>query len=258
MNGLDVHDLVVRRDGKTLLDGVSLTVGRGELLAIIGVNGAGKSTLIRTILSGRATSGRVRWFGRDFTDWPRRRLARRVAYLAQRPGFDPEATVADTLAAGRSAHWSAFGAEREVDVAATRTVADRLDLTPWLARRLGTLSGGERQRVLLGRTLVAIEGEPDAAIVLDEPDANLDLSQAARLGRRLREIADAGRCVVMASHDLNLAARVADRVALLHEGRLVATGEPAGVLTEDRLREAFGLEVQVVPTEVGPVVVSAG
>jgi iron complex transport system ATP-binding protein len=62
----------------------------------------------------------------------------------------------------------------------------------------------------------------------------------------------------MASHDLNLAARVADRVALLHEGRLVATGEPAGVLTEDRLREAFGLEVQVVPTEVGPVVVSAG
>ena len=149
------------------------------------------------------------------------------------------------LAAGRSPYWGPFGTESPADRGAVAAVAAELDLTPLLARPIESVSGGQRGRVFLGRCLAQVHGQPSAALLLDEPDAALDLARGAELATLVRRLADArGLSVVMASHDLNLAARVADRVLLLKDGRPLALGPPGEVLTETAVASAYGVPVR--------------
>ena len=234
------------------MKGVSLTLAAGEIVALIGPNGCGKTTLLKAALGQLPCTGTVAWDGRDVRRWAPRQLARRVAYLPQSPTVEPGRRVDEVLRLGRSPYLGAFGVESKRDGEVVDAVAERLGLTELLKRPIDALSGGQRQRVFLGRCLVQ---EP-AAVLLDEPDTYLDLRHQADLAAMLRRLADEeGLGVLMASHDLNLAAGVADRLVLLHGGGVAASGPPDAVLTPAVLEPAYGVRVGLAQTPAGRPVV---
>ena len=237
---------------RAVLRDVSLTLSPGQVVALLGPNGSGKSTLLRVLLGQLhpPQPGVVRWDGRPVEHWPRRDLARRVAYLPQSPTAEPGQTVADVLRLGRSPYWGAFGLESPRDVEVVGSVAKLLSLHDLLDRPLDELSGGQRQRVFVGRCLAQ---EP-AALLLDEPTTFLDLRHQVELLRLLRRLAqDRSVAVLMASHDLNLAAALADRAVLLDEGRVAAEGTPESVLEPETLTRVYGVRMERVTTPGGGV-----
>ncbi|HET8629246.1 MAG TPA: ABC transporter ATP-binding protein [Thermomicrobiales bacterium] len=241
---------------RPVLRDLSLRVAHGEFVGLIGPNGAGKSTLLRLVCGAlRPAAGELDFDGAPLARLSRRALARRIAVLPQSPMLPDAFTVAELVLLGRTPHLGLLQPEGRADFAAARRAllaAGCLDLA---GRRLGELSGGERQRAALARALAQ---EPEL-LLLDEPTAHLDPGHQqellATLGRLNRE---AGLTVLAVFHDLNLAAARCDRLALLHDGRAIADGPPAAVLTPPLLRRAYGFEAQVIPhPRTGlPVVIS--
>lgn len=223
-----------------VLKDVSVRLAPGEIVGLLGPNGSGKSTLIRCLLGQLRASGDISWLDRPLPQWHSRELAKVVAYLPQAATFDPDQTVADVLKLGRAAYWGAFGIESERDLQIVADVARRLDLFDMLARPVGELSGGQRQRVIVGRCLV----QQPKVMLLDEPSTYLDLRHQIDLARLLRSLAREGIGVIAALHDLNLAAMLADRIVLLHEGTVVADAAPAEVLKPDLLEHVYGLPME--------------
>ena len=235
-----------------VLRDVGLELRGGELLALLGPNGSGKSTLIRALLGMLRTRGTIVWLGRDLRRWRRRELARQVAYLPQSPAWEPQQTVGDVLKLGRAPYWGPFGIESEDDLRIVREVADLLELGKLLQRRLDEISGGQRQRVFLGRALA----QRPRAMLLDEPGTFLDLRHQVYVLRLLRElVTEQGIAVLMASHDLTLSAAFADRVLVLHEGRVVAAGPAAQVLEPGLLQQVYGVPMHVLHRPGGPPIV---
>jgi len=240
--GLAVADLDVALGGKPVLSGVGLTVPGGQWLAVIGPNGAGKSTLLKAIAGVVPYAGEVLVNGGPAHARSVRERARLVAYAPQTPSLPPDMTVFDYALLGRTPYISYLGREGRADREITAAVLDRLGLAGLARRRLAHLSGGERQRVVLARALA----QQAPVLLLDEPTTALDLGhqqQVLELVDRLRR-AD-GLTVVTTLHDLSLASQYADTVLLLSQGRAVAAGPPAEVLTEDALAEHFGARVRV-------------
>jgi len=235
-----------RRD---VLRSVDLSLARGDLVALVGTNGSGKTTLLR-LLTGllRPDAGVVRFEGRPVAAWRRVDLARRVAVLPQQLDLPVGFRVAELVGMGRAPHARRLFASTEADeraVARALVDAGALELADRFAEEL---SGGERQRLLVA---MALAQEPDL-LLLDEPTLHLDLAhQVALLGaiRRLR--GQRGLTVLAVLHDLNLAAAFAPRVAILDEGRVVADGPPAEVLTPDLVRRVFGVHVDEARTPDG-------
>jgi len=240
----------VERRGRWLLRGVDLVIEPAMLLSVVGPNGAGKSTLLR-LLSGawRLTEGRVLLGGFDMAALPRRQAARRVAYVPQtvRPTF--EFTVREFVTLGRYPHESRLFGTRSADQGWIDRCLDDTDVLALAERRVTTLSGGELQRVLMARCL-ATEAE---VLLLDEPTSNLDLAHGLDLLGLARTLVDEGRSVVLVLHDLNAAARFADRVAVLDAGALVAEGPPADVLNPDLLRRVFRVRAVPLAGSAAPV-----
>lgn len=231
---------------------VSLSLGRGELVALIGPNGSGKSTLLRCLLGQLPAEGDLRCVGKPLAQISPRALARVAAYLPQSPAAEAGQTVADVLRLGRSAYLGPFGIESAADVQVVLEVAASLELLDLLDRPIEALSGGQRQRVFLGRCLA----QRPIALLLDEPDAHLDLKHQMDLGRRVRALASSdGLGVLMATHDLNLAARFADRLILLEQGRVVASGSAEAALDPALLSRVYGLPMGRVNQEDGAVLV---
>ncbi len=232
----------VERSGRWLLRGVDLVVEPATLTSVVGPNGAGKSTLLK-LLSGawRLTEGRALLGGVDLARMPRRQAARQVAYVPQsvRPTF--EFTVREFVTLGRYPHESRLFGTRSADRGWIDHCLDDSDVRSLADRRVTTLSGGELQRVLMARCL-ATEAE---ILLLDEPTSNLDLAHGLDLLGLARRLVDEGRSVVLVLHDLNGAARFADRVAVLDAGALVAEGPPTDVLTPELLLRVF--HVRAVP-----------
>ncbi len=236
--------LVVRYPGapRAALDGVSMRVPPGSLYAVLGPNGSGKSTLLRGLLGVvPATSGEARVEGRPTGAWSRRDLARAVGVLPQGESVTFPIPVRDFVAMGRYPHLGPLGAERAVDRAAIRSALERCDAAGLASRDVTALSGGEFQRVRIARALAQ---EP-RSLVLDEPTANLDIRHEMAIFGLLRQSASAGTTVLLITHNLNLAARYADRVLLLDGGRVAAEGSVDEVLTEEVVSAVYRWPVAV-------------
>ena len=244
------HDIHRRVGG---LGGISLTLDSAAVTAVIGANGAGKSTLLE-VLAGRKRpdSGVVTIDGRPLPAWRAEALGRRRAFLPQTSEIAFDIAVADLVRLGRAPYRGEDPALTAKAVAAGLSLAQVAHLGHSTYRRL---SGGERQRVQLARVIAQIWREgADAGprlIILDEPTASLDPGHRLCVMRLLRDIKAEGVGVLLALHDLNDAARFADRILLLHRGRPLGTGTPAEMLTPDLLRKAYAAEVETVVASDG-------
>lgn len=239
-------------DGQPVLCSVDLALAPGEFGALLGPNGSGKSTLLRCLLGRlRPQQGRVELAGRPLAEVAAAERARQVGYLPQEVHAAYRLTVAQVVLLGRYPHLS-FGLESERDLEIARRCLERTDTIELAPRGFHTLSGGEKQRVLLASVLAQ---EP-AVLLLDEPTAALDIHHQHEVLELLAGLCAEGIAVLMVTHDLNLAARWADRVWLLCRGAVTGCGTPAEVLTVERLSEVYGerLRVAVDPDLGGPLV----
>jgi iron complex transport system ATP-binding protein len=243
---LDARDIVFRAGGNVLLDRVSAAFEPARLHLIIGANGAGKSTFVR-VLSRllRPDEGRVTYGGADAAHWSERDLARHRAVLSQAFEVAFPIPVRELVMMGRYPHFR--GRPRAGDDQVVNEVMQFFDVTDMAERSYGTLSGGERQRVNFARVLAQIWQPLDGAsryLFLDEPLTFLDIRHQIDFMKRVKAFATQPDVVVVGVvHDLNLAARFADRLLLIHHGRVLADGATAEVLTREYLERAF----QVTP-----------
>lgn len=249
MTTIEARNLTVMVAGRSLLDGVSLALKPGDFLAVLGPNGAGKSTLLK-VLAGllASTRGAVTVGDKPLADWRARDLAATRAYLPQNGALDWPLTVERVVALGRLPLAGLWGEPNAATDAAVNRALDAVDARTLRGRVATTLSGGELARVLLARAIVA---DP-AVLIADEPLAGLDPRHQLDALARLRRMADDGRAVIVALHDLDLAARYATRVALLSGGKLIAEGSPASTLTPDTIAAAFDVRATVGADDSGP------
>ncbi|MGH7701012.1 MAG: ABC transporter ATP-binding protein [Gemmatimonadales bacterium] len=252
---LSVDGVTARYAGaaRDAVSGVSLDVRAGEFHAVLGPNGSGKTTLLRAALGAvTPASGAAQILGRPARSWPRRELARLVGVVPQREDNLFPQRVRETVLLGRYPHLSLWGADRPADHAAVDRALDACDVRPLADRWLWTLSGGEYQRVRLARALA----QAPRLLMLDEPGVSLDVRHEMELFELVRGLVDrSGLAVVMITHHVNLAARFADRVLLLSEGRPAGTGAPAEVLTRETVERVFAWPVAIERFEGRPQVI---
>lgn len=239
--GIHAQDVSVVLGGREVVRGVSLDVGPGELVALVGPNGCGKSTLL-SVLSGTRTPehGHIEVDGRDVRTTSMRELARHRSLVTQQNRVDTPFTVAQVVAMGRypwlrtprAANSPAVIADA-MDLCELRDIADR---------PFGQLSGGQQARVSLARALA----QDTPVMMLDEPTAALDIHHQEQVLDILRVHRDAGNAVLLVVHDLTLAAAYADRVAVMKDGRLLAIGPTAEVMTVDLLSRTYDHPVEVI------------
>jgi ABC-type cobalamin/Fe3+-siderophores transport system ATPase subunit len=242
---LKIEGLSVSYGMRQVLQDVSLEVQSGQVLALIGPNGAGKSTLLRAV-SGviPVQAGRVSANAADLLSLPAMQRARHLAVVPQAVSMPPAFTVWETVLLGRTPYLNFLGQVSEKDEQIARMALQKVDALDLAERRVGELSGGEQQRVLLARALA----QSTPILLLDEPTVHLDLQHQVSLMETVCSLAQADHlAVLVALHDLNLAARYADRVTLLVAGEVKATGTPRQVLTPELISEAYHLPVRVVP-----------
>lgn len=252
MSSIEFRDLNVKFGKRTAVRGFTDTVRSGEWLGLIGPNGAGKSSILKAIVGVVPSRGEVIVDGSSMTLRSRSRRAAIVAYVPQDPLMPSDMTGFEYTLLGRAPYVGYFGSESRHDRAMVGDVLDRLELSAFADRKLGKLSGGERQRLVIARAL-ATEAP---ILLLDEPTSALDIGhqqQALELVARLRN--DHGLTVISAMHDLTLAGLYSDRLALLHEGSVVASGQPEHVLRPETLAEFYGVRVTVHREPDGTIVV---
>lgn len=239
---LEAREISLWRGSRHVLESISLTVSPGRLLVLVGPNGAGKSSLLAVLAGILAPDhGDVRLDGISLARWSPRALARRRAMLSQKIHLPFDFRVREVVMLGRSPHERNIGGRHDrrlADAALRMAQAWHLRDRSWLQ-----LSGGEQQRVQLARVLAQVsdnDGSP-VWLLLDEPEAGLDMAHQHRILALARQRARDGMGVIAVVHDLNLAATYADDVALLAEGRLLRHGPPGDVLDPDRLTAVYGM-----------------
>ncbi|QEG38211.1 ABC transporter ATP-binding protein [Roseimaritima ulvae] len=245
------HDQVVFRE-------LSLKLHRGEVLVLLGANGAGKTTLLKTLAGQlRADAGQVLLDEVPMQHWSRREIAQRLALMPQSELRETALSVRDVVRLGRAAHrgwWMAFTAEDEQKVDQALQAADITDLAD---RAVTKLSGGQWRRVVLARALA----QDAAVLLLDEPTAGLDLKHQYECLEQIRRLVKQNDLIAVISlHDLGQTAMFADRIALMADQQIVAIGDCQTVLTPERIEQAYGIEVTVIPHPVHgrPLIVPLG
>lgn len=222
-----------------VLDSVSFEVESGSFVGLVGPNGSGKTTLLRMIQGLIApSSGTIELEGRELRQWSRREIALRVAGVWQRPTLAFEFTARQLVLLGRTPHLGMLKWETQEDLDIADEVMRQTE-TLHLADRTAThMSAGELQRVFIASALA----QRTKVLLLDEPTSFLDLRQAGRLSRILTELMQCGLTILCASHDIPLVRRHATAVLLLKKGLPIEHGDPASMLTRERLADSFGVD----------------
>lgn len=228
---------------RPVVSGISLEVKAGEIVALLGPNGAGKSTLLAIACGSlKPQMGEVRFDDRQLADFSRREIARTIALVVQAGDVRFPLTALEYVLAGRFAHASAFGFDSRHDVEIAMKSLTDMDALQFATIRFNELSSGERQRIVLAR---AMAQEP-RMLLLDEPTANADLAhQISLLGYVKGLTRERNMGVLFVTHEINLAAEFADRVALIKDGHLIAGGQPEEIMTVDLLSQLFELPLLI-------------
>lgn len=250
MTVLSAENLSLTVQTRMLLRDVSLRLEPGEVVGLVGPNGAGKSTLIRALLGqSQPEAGRVTLDGRPVLRMAACERARHVAYVPQRTPEGFPVSVFETCLLGRTPHMGSRPSAR--DMALTEAMLERLRLTDLAFRPMNALSGGERQRVMLARALV----QETPLILLDEPTSALDIGNQLFTLRLLADLAqETGRGLLVAIHDLSLAARFATRLVLMDGGRVAAQGDWREALCPAHIRASYGVDTEVATLRGVPVI----
>lgn len=243
--------------GRMKLTDINLHVAAGEVTAIIGPNGAGKTSLLRAICGELELSdGSVTFNDTEMKAWPVQARAQHLSVLPQRSYLEFPFTVEEVVNMGRIPHNTSQRHNSEIVLAALELV----DCSQFLDRFYLELSGGEKQRVQLARVAAQIWEAQDQnrCLVLDEPSASLDLAHQAMIVQMVRHFSQQGVAVLIVLHDLNLASKCADQLLVLQQGKVVASGQPSLVLTEQLIADTFSVEALVRTSEKdgAPVVIT--
>ncbi len=239
---LEAQALTFSVDARRLLDNVDLRSDSGQFVGLIGPNGAGKSTLLRAISRVLSVQdGAVTLEGSDLRSLGAREIASMLSLVPQIAPYTQGFTASELVLMGRYPHMGRFQVEGEADGAIARQAMHATETEAFADRTLDTLSGGERQRVFLARALA----QQPRILLLDEPTANLDILHQLKILTLVRRLVDDGLTAVAAIHDLNLAARFCDRLVVLAEGRVLAEGSAAEVLTPETIEDAFGVRSEI-------------
>jgi iron complex transport system ATP-binding protein len=236
---LEIQDVEFAYRSKPILNQVSFTVRTGDFVALVGPNGSGKSTLLRCIdriLKPRA--GRIVIDGKNTGVCDGTALARQMAYVPQSEGADFAVSVFETILMGRKPHMS--WTPSETDLQKTAQVIEQLRLKDLALVNLNQLSGGQRQKVLIGRALA----QETPLLLLDEPTANLDLKHQLEVLELLKSQTQKGIAVIVAIHDLNLAARYSNKIIMLRQGTIFAAGN-AEVLNQANIEAVYEVRVRL-------------
>ena len=235
-----------------MLHGVSLDVPSGGMVGLIGPNGSGKTTLLRLLAGTRRPSrGRVTLDGRPLASLSRSDIARRVAVVPQETHLAFDYSVLEVVLMGRYTHLGAFEIEGAGDVEVARAALAATGAAPFESRLFSTLSGGEKQRVIIAAALAQISGAPGGhapgtLLLLDEPTAALDLKYQLGVAALLHQLhRERRQTIVISTHDLGFAASLCSSLVMLKDGRVIASGPPAEVLTTGRVRELYDVDVEV-------------
>ena len=242
--GLCIRELNVGYGGSLVLKQINLQIPAGAITAVVGANASGKSTLLRALARTlRPQSGGVYLDGVDLASLPARSLAQRISLLPQAPRAPEGISVGDLVRRGRYPHQRFLRQYTSADERAVQGALELADLVELSERPIDQLSGGQRQRAWLAMVLA----QDAATMLLDEPTTYLDISHQVEMLELLTELnARDGRTVVMVLHDLNQACRYATNLVGMANGRIVATGTPTSVVTEDLISKAFGLEALIL------------
>ncbi len=238
---LSVDQLDVRLDGHEILADVEFEMEQGTWIGLLGPNGSGKTTLLRAIGTHIPFDGTIRLDGRRVDDWTARERARRLAYVRQASSLTFDFTVEELVLLGRAPHRGWLQAYRSDDRSLVREALSMVDLDGFADRSVLSLSGGEMQRVFLAQALVQ---EADL-LLLDEPTSHLDVHYQFAFMEQVQALVNGGRTVLAVFHDLELAARYADRLLVLQEGRILSRGAPGAVLTPECIADVFGMRTHI-------------
>lgn len=239
---LSINNLSVVLGGRAIIrSGMSFSLAPGEVVGLLGPNGSGKSTLLRAICGLRKKSGGVVRFGSDDIDSMKPvERALNCAYVAQSEQFVSAYTVLESVLMGRYPHVARFGAYGYGDYVAARAALRRVDLENFEERRVTELSGGEAARVVIARALA----QASPILLLDEPTAALDPKHAATIMDLIRELADEGKTILMALHEVNLALSYTDRILFLRSGGILCD-TPASEVSADMLQEVYDISWEI-------------
>ena len=242
MSAITIDQLTVELDRVRVLHAVDAAVPEGGWLALIGPNGAGKTTLLRAVAGLLPYGGAIHLSNIDLGTLRGRGRARLIAYVPQIPVLPPDMTVEEYVLLGRTPHLGYLSAPNRGDRRKAAEASERLDVTRFAGRRLGSLSGGERQRVRLARALAQ---EP-RVLLLDEPTNDLDIGHQQQVLELVDDLRRShGVTVVSTLHDLTQAGQYAGHLVLLMDGKVEAAGAPAAVLTQDLIARVYAARVTV-------------
>ncbi len=256
MSALEIRDLHFGYTAeRPVLRGVDLDLPAGRVCTLLGPNGSGKTTLLRCLLGQhRPSAGRITLGGQPIEQLDARARARQLAYVPQLPSSAFAFTVRELVAMGRYAHQGSLGLASREDRDRVERALERTGTAVFAERTLSELSGGEAQCVMIARALA----QQPRIMLLDEPTSHLDLRNQLLIVRLVQQLArEQDMAALVVGHDINLAARHSDSLALFRAGRVAATGAPDQVLKADLLRETYGVEVELIPSSDGPPLVQA-
>jgi len=245
-------------DNRTILHNVSMNIPSNQISIMIGANGCGKSTLLKTMAKLiKPTSGQITLDGKPINKIPPKQLARVLGLLPQSPIVPEGITVADLVGRGRYPHQTLLKGWTKKDYEAVTEAMEIMKITEFANRNIDELSGGQRQRVWIAMALA----QQTDILFLDEPTTYLDITYQVEILDLLTDInRKHGTTIVMVLHDINLSARYADHIFALHNGKLVAEGEPSKVITSKLIEDIFGLHCTVIrdPISDSPSVIPIG